>query len=364
MQMSKAQSTHRERVLEIELMKVVAIAAMVFVHVFERGVNLDFLSPARYAGAFLINFLGDIPSAGVFMFAMGWGAAFSKHATVETYLKRGLSLFVLGLMINLFEEYLPAILVPDTYGPLNTVLPSILATDIYFFAALSCLYFALMKALEARARLKILVSILLVGLCSCVNVLVGFESFTTGNEWLDTILGLFIRVNEYSYFPLISWIAFPVIGYGIACLYQRIGMEKFVGFATLTGTAAIFVSYIFIRVFNMPDATIVDVIVVRDGVYYALHPVYALNGYGIIMLEFLLAHSILQLMNNRMPDSLLAMSKTVTQIYIVQWAVIALLSPLLVPITSIWVNIIIGVFVLLVSCYGGALLKKTNLIRV
>ena len=88
------------------------------------------------------------------------------------------------------------------------------------------------------------------GLSFCANVLIGFETFTTGNEWLDTLLGLLIRVNEYSYFPFISWI------------------------------------------------------------------------------------------------------------------VIALLSPVLAIVSNIWVNILIAFFVLLLSYYGGKLLKKTILVRV
>ena len=83
--------------------------------------------------------------AGVFMVSMGWGAAFSQRATAKNYLKRAVFLFVLGVIINFFEEYLPAILVPDHFVPFGEVLPSILAADIYFFAALCSLYFALMK---------------------------------------------------------------------------------------------------------------------------------------------------------------------------------------------------------------------------
>lgn len=362
--MHNAQSTRQGRVLEIELMKAIAIIGMVFVHVFEMGVNLDYHSPYRYAAAFLIEFLGAIPSAGVFMFAMGWGAAFSKRATVKSYLQRAVALFVLGLIINLFEEYLPALLVPASFGPLGETLPSILATDIYFFAALASLYFALMKKLESNNRLRILVSILIVGLSFCANTLIGFETFTTGNEWLDTILGLLIRVNEYSYFPFVSWIVFPVLGFGMAFFCQRNGKNKALIFAAWTGTVALLASSILVRGIGMPDALIVDVVTVREGVYYALHPLYAIAGYGIIMIELVLASFILRAMHNHIPGFMLTMSKNVAQIYIVQWLAIALLSPVLAFVSNIWINILIALFVLLISFYGGKLLKKTNLIRV
>lgn len=362
--MNNAQSTRQERVLEIELMKAIAIIGMVFVHVFEMGVNLDYDSPYRYAAAFLIEFFGGIPSAGVFMYAMGFGAAFSKRPTVKSYLQRAANLFVLGRIINLFEEYLPALLVPDSFGPLGEVLPSILATDIYFFAALANLYFALMKKFESKRRLRILISVLIVGLSFCANVLIGFETFTTGNEWLDTFLGLLIRVNEYSYFPFVSWIVFPVLGFGMAFYFQRNGKKKIVSFAAWTGTVALLVSSILVRVNGMPDATIVDVVTVYEGVYYALHPLYAISGYGIIMIEFVLASFILRVTCNHIPGFMLTMSKNVAQIYVAQWIVIALLSPVLAIVSNIWVNILIALFVLLLSYYGGKLLKKTLLIRV
>ena len=65
-----------------------------------------------------------------------------------------------------------------------------------------------------------------------------------------------------------------------------------------------------------------------------------------------------------MPGSLLTMSKNVTQIYIIQWVAIALLSPLLVAVTSIRVNMALALVVLVISYFGGMCLKKTNLIRV
>lgn len=115
------------------------------------------------------------------MFAMGLGAAFSKRTTAAIYLSRAGSLFILGVIVNFFEQYIPAILVPDTLGPLNEVYHSILATDIYSFAALGSLYFALMKKLESRRSLQILSSVLLVGVCSCINIVVGPFAFTTDN---------------------------------------------------------------------------------------------------------------------------------------------------------------------------------------
>lgn len=48
---------------------------------------------------------------------------------------------------------------------------------------------------------------------------------------------------------------------------------------------------------------------------------------------------------------------TCTCIYVVQWAVIGFLSPALVSITDIYANIAIALCVLVVSYFGGILLK-------
>ena len=87
--MQNTPSAHQGRVLEIELMKAMAIVSMVFVHVFEMGIRPEGMSAVDGAIPYLIEFFGGFPGAGVFMFTMGWGAAHSKHATVDNYLKRG-----------------------------------------------------------------------------------------------------------------------------------------------------------------------------------------------------------------------------------------------------------------------------------
>ena len=358
---AKAESPLRQhRVPEIELMKAVAIIAMVLVHVFEMSEELVLVSRSRQTAAFLIEFFGCIPSAAVFMFAMGWGAAYSKRAGAAVCVRRAGILALLGLVVNLFEEYLPAVLVPETYGPLSEMLPAILSTDIYFFAALTCLYLALMKKLVNRKTPALLLSVLIVAASFAVNILAGFESFTTGSEWLDTLLGLLIRVNEYSYFPFISWCVYPVLGYWLAPCFRKAGWRKAMVFAVVSGIAALLLSEWLIRLNGMEDATIVNVVEIREEYYYSLHPFYAMTGYGIVALEFALAHLAVLACRGRLPRFLLSMSRNVMPIYIVQWLLIGLLSPVLAGMTNIWINILLGIAVLLVSCAGGRLLEKAG----
>lgn len=145
-----------KRVPEIDLIKAVAIVSMIFVHVYEISFpkfnsTLEFGIVRR-----LIEFMGNVPSAGAFMFAMGWGAACSVRSTPKTYLKRVRQLFLLGIVINFFEVYVPSILAPEHFGTLEEMAPVILATDIYFFAMLASFYLALMKRLKDKPALAII----------------------------------------------------------------------------------------------------------------------------------------------------------------------------------------------------------------
>ncbi|GEM_PF-5728717 len=61
-----AKPTKQGRVLEIEVMKAIAIISMVVVHVFEACKNIDPLPGIQIYTAELIEILGGVLSAGVF----------------------------------------------------------------------------------------------------------------------------------------------------------------------------------------------------------------------------------------------------------------------------------------------------------
>ncbi len=348
-----------KRIQEIDLLKAVAIIAMVFIHVYDASTNLQINTPLDKTTVWILEFMGNIPSAGVFMFAMGWGAAFSSRSTPKTYVSRLKQLVLLGIVINFFEQCIPCIIDPATFGTVWENAPSIIAVDIYFFAAFAMLYFAAMKGLKKRPKTAITVSAVILGVCFVINALFGYEGFSTGNGWLDTIIGLFIRENGFSFFPFISWIIFPIIGYGAALLFKKATSRKEVMiFTIVTGTAAIIFAQTMMAVFHINDAVILGAHSALDGEYYSLHPLCAVCGYGVIALEFVVASLIMMVSKQRLAKCLGNMSKNVMEIYIAQWVLIGFLSPVLVRVTNLWVNILIGIAVLFGSYYGAEMYKR------
>lgn len=367
--MSAIINDHRrttKHVPEVDLMKALAIVSMVLIHVQMASPGLIIRNQAEGFLNDLINFFGCIPSAGVFMTALGWGAAFSVHSTPGTYMKRALHLVIPGIAVNFLTHYLPALLVPEVFGPLSEVLPAILAADVYFFAALSMLCLAALKKLsgEGKDRTAAVSAAALVVVCFALNILLGHENFTFGNVWLDTLLGLFIRENAWSYFPFISWIVYPMLGYGLAVLYRRArSQSQVLLFAGLTGAISILLSQLLLNRLGLEDSVLTNCTGCTDGAYHALHPVCALGGYGIMALEFVLASAVTALCRGKIPPFANFLSRNVMGIYILQFIPISLLAPLLVRTESIWVNTAAGILMLIVTCCGISVfnrLKKTK----
>ncbi len=347
-----------KRINELDLLKAIAIIAMVFIHVFDVSTCLQINSGIETTTVWIIEFMGNIPSAGVFMFAMGWGAAFSSRSTPSTYISRLRQLVILGILINFFEHFIPSLIDPATFGTVWEIAPSIFAVDIYFFAAFAMIYFAVMKKFKEKPVAAVSISAALIIVCFAVNAAVGYESFTTGNSWIDTVIGLFIRENEWSYFPFISWIIFPVVGYGAALLFKKATSRKAVLlFAGIMGVILIAFAEIMMAVFGIQDAVIIGAHSASEASYYALHPLCAICGCGVIAIEFIIANLILMISRQRLPKFTSKMSRNVMEIYIAQWLFIGCLSPVLSRITNLWVNILFAVAVTFASYFGAELYK-------
>ncbi len=353
-----AEKKHSKRIPEIEIMKVTAIIAMVFVHVYEVSMgSLDFSTKGPVIFATLIEFFGCIPSAGVFMFAMGWGVAFSK-TTPESYFTRFLYLFALGLFVNIFQQWVPCILDPENFGALKDNLHTLIAVDIYAFSALATLYSMTVKKLEGKPRAGILVGVLLVAVTFWINITFGYETFSTGNEWADTFIGLFIRENEYSYFPYISWIVFPVAGFGAGYLYKKLDdKKKFILIAVCAGIVQIIFGLWMMQQLGMEDTVLFRKYDVEESLYYGMHPVYAVCGLGMIAVEFAISTWILKLTKERIPSFMTEMSKNVMDIYVIQWMIIGCISPVLVRLKSIYVNMAVSVLILIAAFFASKVLE-------
>ena len=345
---------NKGRVQAIELMKAIAIIGMVFVHVLEGSLNFFDDSAWVLPGSIpytLIEFLGGIPAAGVFTFAMGWGAAFSKNATVNSYLKRALKIGLLLFYVNLMYAILPGLLNPEVFGRFSEHPWAIIGFNIYSYASIFMLFFALMKKLQNNTKAKAAISIAAVAAILIVDITVAPESFTTGNGWLDTLIGIFVRENHYSWFPLVPWGIFPIMGYWAAILYKKWDdSKKFALTNLVTGIVLTAISLIVIKTNEIPMAA-ANPGWVNEIDYYYLTIWNVICAVGMICLETALAFGIMALTKNKLHPILANMSHNVMEMFVAHWIFVGPMLAVLNKVTNVWVNALIGLITFIATYF-------------
>jgi len=212
--------------------------------------------------------------------------------------------------------------------------------------------------LATKKKREALFGIAVIGICFAINIMIGVESNTTGNDWIDTVLGIFIRVNPNSYFPFVSWSVFPILGYIMAFGYMKVGRKKAVIFAAVFGSALYIFAKIVMHMNEMMDAVVTDAYEIDDKYYYSMHPVYAIGGFGIILIEYALCALVIKMCHDHVKTIFLNMSKGVMFIYIIQWILIGLSSPFLAEIRSLWLCLVIALLILAVSYSIGCYIMR------
>jgi uncharacterized membrane protein len=339
------------RVPEIELMKAIAIIAMVMVHVLEGSLNV-FENAWELPGSIpytLIEFFGGIPAAGVFTFAMGWGAAFSDRSTPISYLKRAFKLGLLLFYVNFVYAILPGLLDPADFGAFSEHPYAIIGFNIYSLATICMLFFALMKKLADKPAARAVICLAVVVAIFAASILVPAEGVTSGNPWIDTLIGIFVRQNHYSWFPLVPWAIFPVMGYGFGLLYRRWEDRKRFALASLgIGAVVVGVSQAVIITSGMPNASMNPGWVTEID-YYALTPWNIVCACGMVCLEMAIAFGIMTLAGGRLHPVLSDLSKNVMEMFVAHWIFVSPLYLLLIHVTSIWINAAVGIVVFVLT---------------
>ena len=184
---------------------------MIFIHtitvamLFENTVSLPYYVTVG-------SILGGPFSAPVFMFCMGIGIIYSSHTQPNMMIKRGIKLFLLGLLVNIFSFIIPHYLSQYILNSGN-ILPilgglKLFYVDILEFAGFAFVILGIFKKMNLSNRQLLAAGIIL----SVLGFLLRFSDF--GSVPLNILFGYFIGTSyEFTAFPLFSWIIFPIAGY-------------------------------------------------------------------------------------------------------------------------------------------------------
>ncbi|MBX2976328.1 MAG: DUF1624 domain-containing protein [Ignavibacteriaceae bacterium] len=197
-----------------DLLKGVAVLSMILIHLFE---NIGSQSMESTIYGKIAFFLGGPPAAPLFMIVMGYFLAGSnKSATLQ--LRRGLILLLGGILLNIGLNFSLLIKILQGTSTLNP-LKFIFAVDILPLAGLSIITIALLNPLFKRFAEAYILSAVFVVLFG--KLLIDFIPLE--EKPFDYIIAFFVGEYEWSYFSLIPWLSFVLVGYSIKLFSDRLG---------------------------------------------------------------------------------------------------------------------------------------------
>lgn len=94
------------RQVELDIAKALSIIFMIFLHTLMVFTAFNNSISPSYIFVFS-DILGKPCAAPIFMFSMGVGVVYSRHSQWNVMIKRGVKLFLLGILVNIFEFFLP-----------------------------------------------------------------------------------------------------------------------------------------------------------------------------------------------------------------------------------------------------------------
>ena len=219
------------RQTELDWAKGFAVFFMILVHV---KIELPGF-PLSNLYSKVLEFVGSPLAAPTFMILLGAGVAYSRNNEPKKLAKRGLNLLILHYVLNFASFGLPYLIMLIQTGDAaykEAFVNHSFGVDILAFAGITFLFFALKEKLRMETVHVIFAALSL----SCLNY---FLTWVVDNFWSGPAPGLFVRANEYSYFPFLSWIGYPVMGYIfgrhlIRCTDKKLFYNYLFAFSVLT----------------------------------------------------------------------------------------------------------------------------------
>ncbi|MCL3779238.1 DUF1624 domain-containing protein [Prolixibacteraceae bacterium JC049] len=327
------------RQLELDIARALAVVFMVFVHVQMTFSNEELAE--SFFGA-VVDFMGGIPAAPVFMFLMGVGFLYSSKSAYQLFIKRGILILLLGYCLNLLRDVIPELIdfiVSGEEEALGSAIEGFIDVDILQFAGVAMIFWGLVKKFRLNNYAIALLGILFPFL-NMVLLNIQFENYV----W-QAITGLFWGSSKYSEFPFFTWIAYPILGYLFANLLVRCNDKgKFYRLIISTSIPSLIISFwLFGFVLNQPLG-------MESELNYYHHNGFANIVYGLFCLFWI---SLIFFISNALPQvmvgALKRWSKNVTSIYFIHWVIIGWLSAIFYDSSvglTLFLVVTLGVFAL------------------
>lgn len=325
-------SSQSKRYFEIDFVKFAAIIFMIFVHVYEVFSHDAFWESHGYENNmlyflnYIIEFFGGVTAAPAFMFCMGLGITFSKNPMPSKFMKRGVKILLVGLLVNFFEEILPIFWETPSFEEILEAIPGLFSNDVYFFFGLTFFFFAFAFIVKKPVLICSIAGVLsLIG-----SFFLPYMDFASDNIAKNLVLGLFVYTNEYVFFPITAWIVFPTAGYLFGRIMSKVDIKAnlykisaavSVGILALTTVFGLSLGYTN-SMLNALECSAYD--------YYVPNFFSQLWGVAFVIVWIAISYLIVgKIKDGKFRDLVIWSSENIMPIYVLQWLVIALMIPVL-----------------------------------
>jgi uncharacterized membrane protein len=308
----------KQRIISLDLARGIAMVFVVVIHCIEQ-VSSEAVKSSFFGG---IAHMGtSMCAAAMFMFLMGVGVSFSRSTTFFYGVRRGLLLILLAYILNILRGTLP------TYAGLaanmftledlkpNTPLSVAIEIDILHFAGLALILMAIIRKMSKQWLVWLGAGVVVLLLCPFVY------GHKVASPLLNYAVNFLWRTEEYSHFPLMPWLAYPLFGmvFGHFLKSSKNPQVFFIRSAVVGSLLCLIGGYM---AYNYSDFSMDEWL---SGAYNegAVHPWWVVFESGVLLVS-LFFYQLLAIVipRNKVFDWLCFWSKEVTLMYCIQWILI------------------------------------------
>lgn len=322
----KNQFINSKRNQTADLLKGLAVIFMIQVHLIELFARQDIFS--SNIGSVLL-FFGGPPAAPLFMVVMGYYIAQSNKSFSHNF-KRGILLFAGGILLNTGINLHLLLLVSQGNSQIDP-LKLIFGADILPLAGLSIIIISLLKISFKKNLFFYLIT---------AAVILYVHNITLNSNLSDNNL-VFIQAFlwgnlGWSYFPLIPWLFYPLMGFMYSLFIKKVNLDQ--SYKDFFGLFTIVVTYITLNYGIEIAADLKD--------YYHHDWLYSFWVVQFLILMVYFSEKIEMLCGK---SNLLIfikwLGKNVTAVYVFQWIIIGNIATALYK-TQNWIELILWFIVI------------------
>lgn len=341
-----------KRLLEIDIVKGLAILFMFAVHIYEEY----YIEELQDTGMLVhfVRFFGGPLAAPIFMLTMGICMTYTRHSTGKDFIKRGVSLFFIGIALQFVRDFIPvaidAVRAHDK-AIFYEAVDYLFSVDVLIFAGITFLLFGLFKLSKLSDRWLIVFYLI----CALANEFL--LPIKIENKPLAYVTGLIWGSWENTWFPMCTWIFYPIAGYLLGKKLQACNdLDNFYK-KTLTWSFMAFIPLLLIMFEFKIDCGALD------GLFYDTYFQHNWFGNLIIFDLCMLWLSIWHFASENLPSiikkTLIRWSVQLNTMYIIQWIILGYLC-LFIPnyAQPLWVVGIIFICVIIISDFLAANYSK------